>query len=97
MISVGPAAADALYFNVCGWAKPSGASPDSTPFYIAGGPLSSLSGADAYEEAAPATASQTPSLAADLAYYAVHGTLPAGVTALPTPAAPKFTCAGSPS
>ena len=57
------------------------------------GTLNSLPGADSYEEAAPATASQTPSLAADLAYYAVHGTLPAGVTALPTAAAPQFTCA----
>ena len=93
MISVGQAATDALYFNACGWANPSGAFPDSTPFYIAGGPLNSLPGADAYEEAAPAT----PSLAADLAYYAVHGTLPAGVTALPAAAAPQSTCAGSPS
>ena len=97
VISVGEAATNALYFNACGWANPSGATPDSTPFYIAGGPLNSLPGADAYEEAAPATASQTPSLAADLAYYAVHGTLPAGVTALPTAAAPQLTCAGSPS
>ena len=60
MISVGEAATDALYFNACGWANPSGATPDSTPFYIAGGPLNSLPGADAYEEAAPATASQNP-------------------------------------
>ena len=97
VISVGQAATDALYFNACGWANPSGAIPDSTPFYIAGGPLRSLPGADAYEEAAPATASQTPSPAADLAYNAVHGTLPAGVTALPTAAAPQFTCVGSPS
>ena len=97
VISVGQAATDALYFNACGWANPSGAFRGSTPFYIAGGPLNSLPGADAYEEAAPAIASQTPSLAADLAYYAVHGTLPAGVTALPTAAAPQFACAGSPS
>jgi hypothetical protein len=35
-------------------------------------------------------------LAADLAYYAVHGALPPGVTALPTSAGPQYACAGSP-
>jgi hypothetical protein len=49
-----------------------------------------------YENAAAATASQTPPLAADLAYYATHGTLPAGVTALPAQSTPAAVCAGSP-
>ena len=97
VIAVGQTATDGLYFNACGWVNPSGAIPDSTPFHIAGAPLHSLPGADAYEEAAAATTSQTPSLATDLAYYAVHRTLPAGVTALPTAAAPRSTCTGSPS
>ena len=43
-----------------------------------------------------ATALQTPPLAVDLAYYATHGTLPAGVTKLPTQGTPAPVCAGSP-
>jgi PKD repeat protein len=97
VISVGLAATDALYFNVCGWANPSGDIPGSTPFYIVTGPRDTLPGAGGYAEAAAATAAQTPQLAADLAYYAVHGALPPGVTALPTAAGPQYACAGSPS
>jgi len=96
VIAVGPAAADALYFNPCGWANPS-ADPVGTPFYIVSGPLDHLPGADAYEDAAAATATQTPQLAGGLAYYAVHGTLPPGVTSLPAAAKPSYACAGSPS
>ena len=97
VISVGLAATDALYFNVCGWANPSGDIPGSTPFYIVSGPRDTLPGAGGYEAAVAATAAQTPQLAADLAYYAVHGALPPGVTALPTAAGPRYACAGSPS
>jgi len=97
VISVGLAATDALYFNVCGWANPSGDIPGSTPFYIVSGPRDTLPGAGAYEEAAAATAAKTPQFAADLAYYAVHGALPPGVTALPAAAGPQYACAGSPS
>jgi PKD domain/CHAP domain len=96
VISVGLAATDALYYNVCGWANPSGEIPGSTPFYIAGGPLNSLPGPDAYESAAAATAAQTPALATDLAYYAAHGQLPAGVSTLPSAAAPAYACSGTP-
>ena len=97
VIAVGLPATDGLYFNVCGWDNPSGDIPGSTPFYIAGPPLNQLPGAGAFEEAAAATASQTPALAADLAYYATHGALPAGVTTLPPEAGPQYACAGSPS
>ena len=97
VISVGLAATDALYFNVCGWANPSGDIPGSTPFYIVSGPRDTLPGAGGYAEAAAATAAKTPQLAADLAYYAVHGALPPGVTALPAAAGPQYACAGSPS
>jgi PKD repeat protein len=97
VIAVGLAATDALYFNVCGWANPSGEIAGSTPFYIAGGPLNSRPGPDAYEEAAAAASSQTPALAADLAYYATHGTLPPGVTSLPSGARPVYACSGDPS
>jgi hypothetical protein len=96
VIAVGLAATDALYFNVCGWPNPSGEIPGSTPFYIAGGPLNSLPGPDAYESAAAADAAQTPALAADLAYYATHGQLPSGVTTLPPAAGPAFACSGTP-
>ena len=97
VISVGLAATDALYFNVCGWANPSGDIPGSTPFYIVSGPRDTLPGAGGYAEAAAATAAQTRQLAADLAYYAVHGGLPPGVTTLPATAGPQYACAGSPS
>jgi PKD domain/CHAP domain len=97
VIAVGLAATDGLYFNACGWANPSGEIPGGTPFYITGAPRSRLPGPDAYEEAAAATASQTPQLAGDLAYYATHGMLPAGVTALPPAADPEYACSGEPS
>ncbi len=94
VIAVGQAADDALYFNTCGWANPSGEAAGGTPFDLASEPLDQLPGADLYENAAAAT--QTPSLAVDLAYYATHGTLPAGVTALPAQSSPAAVCAGSP-
>jgi hypothetical protein len=97
VIAVGLAATDALYFNVCGWANPSGDIPGSTPFYTVSGPRDTLPGAGAYEDAAARTTAQTPQLATDLAYYAVHDALPPGVTALPAVAGPQYACAGSPS
>jgi hypothetical protein len=97
VIAVGLAATDGLYFNVCGWDNPSGDIPGSTPFYIAGGPLNQLPGAGAFEEAAAATAAQTPALATDLAYYATHGALPGGVTTLPPEAGAQYACSGQPS
>ena len=96
VISVGLAATDALYFNVCGWANPSGEIPGSTPFFFVRGPLNTLPGPDAFELAAAKTGSQTPALATDLAYYATHGALPSGVTTLPSGASPVFACSGTP-
>jgi hypothetical protein len=96
VIAVGQAADDALYFNSCGWANPSGEGAGGTPFDLASEPLDQLPGADLYENAAAATATQTPPLTVDLAYYATHGTLPAGVTALPAQSTPAAVCAGSP-
>jgi len=96
VIAVGQAADDALYFNTCGWANPSGEGAGGTPFDLASEPLDQLPGTDLYENAAAATASRTPSLAADLAYYATHGTRPAGVTTLPAQGTPARICAGSP-
>ena len=96
VIAVGQAADDALYFNTCGWANPSGEGAGGTPFDLASEPLDQLPGTDLYENAAAATASRTPSLAADLAYYATHGTRPVGVTTLPAQGNPARVCAGSP-
>jgi hypothetical protein len=98
VIAVGQAADDALYFNTCGWANPSGEGAGGTPFDLASEPLDQLPGADLYENAAAAAAAATatPPLAVDLAYYATHGKLPAGVTTLPAQSAPAAVCAGSP-
>ncbi len=97
VIAVGSPAVSALYFDVCGWANPSALPAGSTPFFYYLGPLNTLPGADAFVNAASDTATDTQALATDLAYYALNGSLPAGVTTLPTAVAPPYACAGSPS
>jgi hypothetical protein len=97
VIAVGQAAHSALYYNACGWANPSGADPGSTPFYYILGPTDQLPGADVYVDGVAATASSTPALATDLAYYAVNGALPPGVTSLPAPAPAVRSCTGQAS
>jgi len=96
VIAVGAAADDALYYNACGWADPSDEGAGGTPFALAASePLDKLPGVAYYEDGAAATTSQTPARATDLAYYAVHGKLPAGVTKLPAQATPQGSCSGS--
>jgi hypothetical protein len=97
VLAVGGPAVAALYYNVCGWANPSALPAESTPFYYYLGPLNTLPGADAFINAAGATAADTQALATDLAYYALNGTLPSGVTSLPSAVGPPFACVGSPS
>jgi hyaluronoglucosaminidase len=97
VIAVGAAADNALYDNACGWTNPSGLGGGSTPFSLARAPLGSLPGQNYYENAAAATAAQTPQLATGLAYYAAHGKLPPGRAALPAAAAPAASCSGEPS
>src|SRR5579875_443341 len=97
VISVGLAATDALYYNVCGWPNPSTDIAGSTPFYDVTGPLDTLPGAGAFENAAASSAPLARQRAAGLAYYAVHGTLPPGVTSVPAAASPVYACSGSPS
>jgi hypothetical protein len=46
--------------------------------------------------AAGATAADTLALATDLAYYALNGMPPAGVTSLPAAVGPPDACVGSP-
>jgi hyaluronoglucosaminidase len=93
VIAVGGPADDALYFNQCGWTAPDGLAGGSTPFYYASSALNTLPPVDEYENAAGETAADTATLAADLAYYAVHGAYPAGATP-PAAAAPAAVCAG---
>lgn len=95
VLAVGQAAVSALYDNPCGWANPSADDPGSTPFDNVNRPLN-VTLTDLFLVAAAATAAQTPQRAADMAYYAVHGALPAGAT-LPTVASPGHTCLGQPS
>lgn len=97
VIAVGHSADDALGRNACGWVNPSGTGPESTPFHITGAPLDKLPGENAYENAAAAVPSLSSQRAADLAYYATHGQLPAGVTSLAAAATPKPTCSGAPA
>jgi hypothetical protein len=97
VLAVGSPAVAALYFDLCGWSNPSALPAGSTPFYYYLGPLNSLPGADAFVDAASDTAADTQALATDLAYYALNGTLPAGVTSLPAAVGPPYACVGSPS
>ncbi|WP_051451069.1 PKD domain-containing protein [Actinospica robiniae] len=95
VIAVGQAAVTALYDNPCGWANPSADDPGSTPFAEVTRPLN-LTLTNLYLDAAASNAAQTPQRAADMAYFAVHGALPAGAT-LPTVAYPGHTCLGASS
>ena len=97
VFAVGAPAVTALYVNDCGWANPSALPAGSTPFYYYLGPISTLPGADAFVNSASSTTADTQALATDLAYYALNGSLPAGVTSLPAAVGPTYTCSGSPS
>ena len=97
VFAVGGPAVAALYYDLCGWTNPSALPAGSTPFYYDLGPLNTLPGADAFVNAASDTTADTQALATDLAYYALNGTLPAGVTSLPAAVAPPYACVGSPS
>jgi hyaluronoglucosaminidase len=96
VIAVGGPADDALYYNVCGWTAPDGLGAGSTPFYYATAGTTSLPPMDEYLNGAGQTAADTANLATDLAYYATHGSFPAGVTSPPPAAPPAYACAGTP-
>lgn len=97
VIAVGGPADSALYYNTCGWDNPSGLPGGSTPFALATPPRAALPPMSYYENGAGATAADTATLSADLAYYAARGQLPPGVTSLPAAAPPARSCAGTPS
>jgi hypothetical protein len=93
VIAVGQAAVDGLYYDACAWPGPSGTT--STPFYYLGTPYQSSPGADIYEPADGTTNANSALLAAQLAHYALAGTLPdyqRPITQMPRPA---DTCLGS--
>jgi hyaluronoglucosaminidase len=96
VIAVGGPADDALYYNVCGWTAPDGLGAGSTPFSYAAGPRAALPPVNIYENGAGQTAADTAALSTDLAYYAVHGSFPPGVTTPPSAAGPQYACAGTP-
>jgi hyaluronoglucosaminidase len=96
VIAVGGPANDALYYNVCGWTAPDGIGAGSTPFYYTTAAQNSLPPVDEYVNGAGQTAADTAGLAADLAYYAVHGAFPAGVTTPPAAVGAQYACVGSP-
>jgi hypothetical protein len=97
LFAVGQAAINALEYNTCGWDNPSADIAGSTPFDYVTRPLNVLIPAGLFMDGAASTASLTPQRATGLAYYAVHGTLPPGVTSVPAAAAPARACSGSPS
>jgi PKD repeat protein len=97
VLAVGSPAVAGLYFNVCGWSNPSALPAGSTPFSYVLGPLNTLPGPDLFVNSASDTGADTQALATDLAYYALNGTLPPGVTSLPAAVGPPYACVGSPS
>jgi len=97
VITSGAAATTALYYNVCGWTDPSAEDGGSTPYGYVTAPRTTLPGADLFLNGSAATAAEGPQRVADLTYYALHGTLPAGQTSVPAAGRAVYTCAGSPS
>jgi hypothetical protein len=95
VIAVGEPAADALYFNVCGWTDPAGWPAGSTPFYYPGYPVRSSIGRNYFELASTPTTANTTKLLTELTQYALTGSLPgSGPTAIAaTP--PALKCEGS--
>ncbi|MHA7984301.1 PKD domain-containing protein [Rathayibacter sp. CAU 1779] len=97
VIAVGQAALNALEYNTCGWTDPSAMDPGSTPFDYVTRALNVLPGADLFMNGAALAAANTQQRAIDMAYYAVHGALPDGQTALPAAAPSAKVCLGSAS
>jgi hypothetical protein len=94
VLAVGPAAANALYFNVCGWANPAHRKAGSTPFYYPGAPQRQSPGRNYFELSDITTAAGTAQITTQLTQYALAGTLPEHAT---VPAAPTLACLGSPN
>jgi hypothetical protein len=96
VLSVGPAAGNALNNNPCGWTNPANEAAGHTPFFYPGEPLQAPLGADVFEPSGAATPDDTARLTAQLLQYALSGNLPddGGAPIGPTP--PVATCLGQP-
>jgi Domain of unknown function (DUF1906) len=94
VLAVGQPAANALYFNVCGWANPAHRKAGSTPFYYPGEPQRQSPGRNYFELSDAGNAAGTTQLTTQLTQYALAGTLPEQQT---VPAAPTLACLGSPN
>jgi hypothetical protein len=97
VLAVGPAAANALYFNACGWTDPSGWRAGSTPFYVPGYPLQRPPGKHYFELASGSSWAVTTTLTTQLTQYALAGTLPDDASAPTAPSPPTLSCLGAPS
>jgi hypothetical protein len=97
VLAVGLPAADALYFNVCGWPNPAKMRAGSTPFYYAGELQQRPPGRNYFELADTSTAAGTAQLTAQLTQYALAGTLPDYGSVPIAPAPPVLSCLGSPN
>ncbi|HET9082085.1 MAG TPA: DUF1906 domain-containing protein [Trebonia sp.] len=97
VLAVGQAAANALYFNFCGWTNPAGWPAGSTPFYYPGYPLRNLPGRDYFELASTSTTAGTTLLATQLAQYALGGPLPNYGSEPVAATPPTLRCLGAPN
>jgi glycoside hydrolase-like protein len=97
LLAVGQAALNGLYYNQCGWSNPAGTGAGSTPFGYPGEPLQQPPGANLFENSSGSSTAHTTQLTADLAHYALAGTLPDEGTLPPGPTAPTKACLGSPN
>lgn len=97
VLAVGQAAANALYFNPCGWKDPAGWPAGSTPFYYPGYPLRQAPGRNYFELASTPTAAGTTLLATQLTQYALAGTLPNYGSEPAAASPPTLGCAGHPN
>ena len=97
VVAAGIPAANALYFNVCGWGNPAGAHAGSTPFYYVGEPQQRPPGRNYFELADMSYAAGTALAATQLTQYALAGTLPDVGSAPAASAPPTLTCMGSPN
>ena len=95
VIAVGEPAANALYFNACGWTDPAGWPAGSTPFYYPGYPLRSPPGRNYFELASTPTTAGTTQLTTQLTQYALTGTLPSYGSQPVAPTPPALSCEGS--
>ena len=82
---------------MCGWTNPSGEIAGSTPYDYVTAARTTLPGADLFVNGSAATSADGPQRVADLTYFAVHGVLPPGQTAIPAPARAVYACSGSPT